>query len=127
MNTQKDKAETRTDWAEDRTDLAEDRTVMANERTFNSWMGLGLGAVGVAIALKAVFGEFEPTWAAKAAASLFLLIAIVIYWSAQHRARKVLERLSNYTAEPLDTKNFRRLALMLSIATLATGAILWGL
>lgn len=120
MDEKTEKARTRTDWAED-------RTVMANERTYNSWMGLGLGAVGVAVALKAVFGEFEPTWAAKLAASLFLLIAIVIYWSAQHRARKVLDRLSNHSAEPLDTKNFRRLTVLLTIATLATGAILWAL
>lgn len=78
--------DTRTDKAEQRTDWAEDRTIMANERTFNSWMGLALGAVGVAIALKAVFGEFEPTWAAKSVSSLFLALAIFVFWSAE-RAR----------------------------------------
>jgi putative membrane protein len=120
MSTRNEKAEERTDWAED-------RTIMANERTFNSWMGIGLGAVGVAIALKAVFGEFDPTWAAKGVASLFLGIAIAIFWAAQRQARKTLDRLSENAAEPLDTKNFRRLAAALSLATLATGGILWGL
>lgn len=55
--------------------MAEDRTSMANERTFSSWMGTGLGAIG----MKAVFGAFEPTWAAKAVASIFIAIAILIF------------------------------------------------
>ena len=62
-----------------RTDMAEDRTSMANERTFSSWMGTGLGAIGVAIGMKAVFGAFEPTWAAKVVASIFIAIAILIF------------------------------------------------
>jgi putative membrane protein len=62
-----------------RTDMAEDRTSMANERTFSSWMGTGLGAIGVAIGMKAVFGAFEPTWAAKAVASIFIAIASLIF------------------------------------------------
>ena len=62
-----------------RTDMAEDRTSMANERTFSSWMGMGLGAIGVAIGMKAVFGAFEPTWAAKAVASIFIALGILIF------------------------------------------------
>jgi putative membrane protein len=115
----------KTEKAEQRTDWAEDRTMMANERTFNSWMGLGLGAVGVAIALKAVFGEFEPTWAAKAVASLFLIAAIVIYWSAAQQAHKTHRRLTSRDAAALETKDFRRLAALLTLATLGTGAVLW--
>ncbi len=118
MSDKNDKAEQRTDWAED-------RTIMANERTFNSWMGLGLGAVGVAIALKAVFGEFEPTWAAKGVASLFLLTAIAIYWTAASQTNKTHERLTCRDAEAAGSKNFRRLAALLSLATIGTGAVLW--
>ena len=79
MSNKSDKAEQRTNWAED-------RTIMANERTFSSWMGTGLGAIGVAIGLKAVFGAFEPTWAAKAVATIFLVTAVAIFWSAQRQA-----------------------------------------
>lgn len=118
--TNEDKAQTRTDWAED-------RTIMANERTFNSWMGTGLGSIGVAIGLKAVFGEFEPTWAAKLVATLFLLIAIVLFWSAQRQARRTLKRLTENDAEALPSKDFRRLAILMSVATVATGGVLWGL
>lgn len=117
----------REEMAERRTNWAEDRTILANERTFSSWMGTGLGAVGVAIGLKAVFGDFEPTWAAKLVATVFLLVAILIYWTAARHARKTLDRLSDTDAEAVPSKNFRRLAAAMSIATVLTGAVLWGL
>ena len=72
--------------SERRTKWAEDRTMMASERTFSSWMGTGLGAIGVAIGLKAVFGAFEPTWAAKLVATIFLVTAIL--WRRCHHADK---------------------------------------
>lgn len=111
-------AETRTHWAED-------RTIMANERTFSGWMRTGLGAVGVAVGLKAVFGDFEPTWAAKVVATAFLVVALVIFWSARRQARRTLARLEDEDSEPMPKRAFTRLALLMSIATIGTGAILW--
>mgnify|MGYP000386207456 FL=1 len=113
------------DLAEDRTDWAEDRTILANERTFSSWMGTGLACVGVAIGLKAVFGEFDPTWVAKLVASLFLGIAIMVYWMAQRQACKTLARLSENDAEALPGKDFTKLASAMTVATLGTGLVLW--
>jgi putative membrane protein len=90
-------------------------------------MGTGLGAVGIAIALRAVFGAVEPTWVAKAIASTFLAIAILIYWMAQRQAKKTLSRLSQNDAETQPTSAFTRLATAMTIATVATGAVLWSL
>lgn len=115
------------DTAKERTKWAEDRTLLANERTFSSWMGTGLGAVGIAIGLKAVFGATDPTWVAKLVASLFLGIAIMLYWAAQRQACKTLTRLSKNDAEVQSTKSFTRLAIAMTIATLATGGVLWSL
>ncbi|MGK7753572.1 MULTISPECIES: YidH family protein [unclassified Roseovarius] len=126
-DTNSDELDKKTEWAEERTDWASDRTILANERTFNSWMGTGLGAVAVAIGLKAVFGEFEPTWAAKAVASAFLGIAIVVFWAARIQARKTMRRMENHDAAPMPTRNFTLLASLMTLATLATGAILWSL
>lgn len=120
MNTQKNasESETRTKWAED-------RTILANERTFSSWMGTGLACVGVAIGLKAVFGAFDPTWVAKTVASMFLAIAIMIYWMAQRQACKTLSRLSDNDAEALPSRDFTKLSSAMTIATLGTGVVLW--
>ncbi|PJI85183.1 putative membrane protein [Yoonia maricola] len=116
-----------TEQAQKRTDWAEDRTIMANERTFSSWVGTGLGAIGVAIGLKAVFGAFEPTWAAKLVASIFLAVAIAIFWSARHQARKTFARLNKSDIEATPARNYTLLASIMSFASVATGIILWSL
>ncbi len=113
--------------ADQRTKWAEDRTLMANERTFSSWMGTGLGAVGVAIGLKAVFGDFDPTWAAKLVASIFIVAAIAIFWTARHQAIKTFKRLHDNDANAQPSKNYTILAGIMTFAACATGAILWSL
>lgn len=115
----------RDDMAEQRTDWAEDRTILANERTFSSWMGSGLGAVGVAIGLKALFRSFEPTWIAKSVATLFLIGAILIFWSARNHACRTQARLNETDADSKPRATFTRLALVMSVATIGTGVILW--
>lgn len=111
--------------AEDRTDWAEDRTVLANERTFAGWMRTGLGSLGMAIALQAIFGAAEPTWIARSVASLFVLVALVIFYSAWRSSGKMLERLEAHTAQPASKTHMGVIAGIMAIATLAAGAILW--
>lgn len=118
---------TEKDASRERTNMAEDRTGMANERTYSSWMGTGLGAIGVAIGMNAVFGEFDPTWAAKAVATIFLVIAIVIFWSAQQQACKTLVRLRESDFEAKSGRSFTTLAGLMTLAALGTGVILWTL
>lgn len=113
--------------AQKRTEWAEDRTIMANERTFSSWMGTGLGAIGVAIGLKAVFGAFDPTWAAKLVASIFLAVAIAIFWSARNQACKTFARLSERDIEATPARNYTLLASIMTFAAVSTGIILWSL
>lgn len=120
MTQQEEEAKTRTRWAED-------RTILANERTFSSWMGMGLGAVGISIGLKAVFGATDPTWIAKLVASMFLGIAILIYWLAQRQACKTLSRLTERDAAAMPKHNYTLLASVMSGATIAVGAVLWSL
>ena len=92
----------RNELAEDRTHWAEDRTSLANERTFAGWMRTGMAAIGVAIGLKAVFGAFEPTWMAKAVASIFL-------------------------AAIKTPRYFLIVAIVMALGALGTGVILWSL
>ncbi|MBD3664723.1 YidH family protein [Sulfitobacter aestuariivivens] len=113
--------------AEDRTDWAEDRTVLANERTFAGWMRTGMASLAVAVGLKAVFGEFEPTWAAKAVASVFVVTAIYIFWAAQNAACATLQRLSDHDAKAQPTRRMKLLATIFSFGTACVGLILWAL
>ena len=111
--------------AEDRTDWAEDRTVLANERTFAGWMWTGMASVAVAIGLKAVFGATDPTWLAKSVASVFLAIALFIFWAARRQACASYERLSHKDAQVQGRSNFTIMTVALSVGTVATAVILW--
>lgn len=111
--------------AQDRTDWAEDRTLMANERTFAGWMRTGMASLAVAVGLRAVFGPFEPTWVAKSVATVFVVTALVIFWSAAIQSRKAQRRIESHTASPQSSGNMALLASLLTLGTISTGIILW--
>lgn len=113
------------DLAEDRTDWAEDRTIMANERTFASWTGAGMGAIGLSLGFKAIFGEFEPTWIARAIAMIPLLAAVVLFWSAQNKACKTLNRLTERNVKTTGRTTLMIIAALMSLTALGTAYILW--
>ena len=76
---------------------------------------------------RAVFGAFDPTWAAKLVASIFLDVAIAIFWLARNQACKTFARLSERDIEATPSRNYTRLATIMTIAAVATGLILWSL
>ncbi|MBF9043231.1 DUF202 domain-containing protein [Rhodobacterales bacterium HKCCE4037] len=125
MSDKNDLAEDRTDWAEDRTNWAEDRTILANERTFAGWMRTGMASVAIAIGLKAVFGEFEPTWAAKALASVFIAIACYIFYTARQQASATLDRMNEHQAKAKPVRSMTLTAIFLSIGSIFVGVVLW--
>lgn len=93
--------------AEDRTDLAEDRTIMAVERTMASWMGASMGAIGLGLGLRAIFGQFEPTWVPKLTATFFMVLAIIIVIGAKNRMCGAVSRMSSNWVEPPNTLGLR--------------------
>lgn len=115
------------DMAKDRTDWAEDRTIMANERTFLSWIGAGMAAIGLALAFKAIFGAFEPTWIAKTISTVPLIAATLLFFVAQKNARKTLARLTERDVETSGPRNFILVAALLALTAVGTAFILWGL
>ena len=120
-----DLAQTRTDWAEHRTDWAEDRTIMANERTYAAWIRTGLTCIVIALGLQALFGSVEPAGLAKSIATVFLVAAFGIFWSARSRAKVTLASLESWDCAPQPARNFTLLATVLSIGTVGTGVALW--
>ena len=114
-----------TKWAELRTDLAEDRNIMAMERTFAGWMRTAFAAIGIGLAFKAVFGEFEPPWLAKAIATVFIVAGGLLAISAQKRACHTLSQLDAHKLETVSTPNFRLLAWSVAIGSAMLTAGLW--
>lgn len=122
-----EKTDSKTEWAEDRTDLAEDRTILANERTFAGWLRTGMAAIAIAVGLRAVFRAAETAWLPKSVATVFLLAALIIFWTARRNAGKAHDRLDAHKAEVQNTRTFTLLAAILSVGAVATGIILWSL
>lgn len=118
-------ADQSTKWAEFRTDLAEDRSIMAMERTFAGWMRTAFAAIGIGLAFRAVFGEFDPPWLARAIATVFILAGGWLAITAQRRACRTIERLSTHKFEAISTPNFRLLAYAVAAGSLLLTAGLW--
>lgn len=85
-----------TELAIDRTDMAEDRTIMAVERTFAGWIRTSFAAMAIGLGLRALFGELEPPWLAKAIATMFMMLAIWIALNASSRACASLGKMREH-------------------------------
>lgn len=120
-----DLAEERTQWAEDRTDWAEDRTVLANERTFAGWLRTGLASAGIGLRFNALFGKLEPAWFPRTLATLFILIAVFIFWIAQHQAVSVQDRLSCHEVKPVKSIYIRVVAAGMALGSMALAVGIW--
>jgi putative membrane protein len=113
--------------AEQRTQWAEDRTLMANERSFSSWSGTGLGSLGMGIAVQAIFKATDPTWLAKLAASLFVLIAIAFFYFAWRNASQTLKKLKDHESAPASSRQLGLISAAFSFSSLFVLFLLWTL
>lgn len=111
--------------SKERTDFAEDRTVLANERTFASWFRTGFAAVGIGLGFQALFLRMEPAWVPRSIATVFLLLGIFLFFSAERRACKVQERLSAHQVQPERNRRLRLFAFAASAAVIALIAAMW--
>ncbi|WP_223422304.1 YidH family protein [Tateyamaria pelophila] len=114
-----------TEMADARTAWAEDRTVLANERTFAGWMRTGMACVALALGLKAVFQDTEYPYVAKAAAEIFILVAVLIFWAAVRKCHKANDRMRDHDVEATSNQQMLLLASILTFGAVVTGVILW--
>ncbi|WP_340588597.1 DUF202 domain-containing protein [Erythrobacter alti] len=114
-----------TKWAENRTDWAEDRTIMALERTFAGWMRTAFAAIAIGIGFRALFGEFQPPWLAKAIATGFIMLAIVFAIGAERRACRAFSRLSSHAIDSPKLPNIKLIAYSISAGALLLIVALW--
>ena len=114
-----------TEWAEFRTDLAEDRNIMAMERTFAGWMRTAFAAIGIGLGFRAVFGEFQPPWLAKAIATMFIVGGGWLAITAERRACKTMARLDAHQYEGISRPNFRIMAFAVATGSAVLTVGLW--
>lgn len=112
---------------EEPTELAEDRTDWAEDRTFASWIGGGMGAIGLALAFKAIFGAFEPTYVAKFVSTIPLCATVILFWSVERKVTRALHRLNEHKITATGHRTLKFIAALMSLTTLGTAYILWAL
>jgi putative membrane protein len=117
-------AEEMTDSARVRTDYAEDRTILAYERTFAGWLRTGFAGIGIGLAFNALFTRVQPSWVPKLIASVFLLIAILIFTNAERRACAVLHRLHTHEVRTIKIVHVRLITILSVGATVALLAVI---
>ena len=118
-------ADASTKMAEDRTDWAEDRTIMALERTFAGWMRTAFAAIAIGIGFRALFGEFDPPWLAKAIATMFISLAVVFAIGAERRACHAFKRLSSHAVDSPKLPNIRLVAWSIAAGAIILIIALW--
>ena len=120
-----DDQNTETEWAEHRTDWAEDRTILANERTFAGWMRTAFAAIGIGLAFRAVFGEFDPPWLARAIATAFILLGAAVSFTAERRACKTFNRLTSHLLDAPEIPSIRWLGWGVTAGAVFLAGSLW--
>lgn len=115
----------RTDLAETRTDLAEDRTALANERTFAGWVRTAMAAIGIGLAFNALFKAIEPSWVAKAIATLFILLAVFLTVMAERRACAIAKRLETHSIKEMAQLNLRVISIAISLGAITLVGGIW--
>lgn len=111
--------------AKERTDWAEERTILAVERTFSAWIRTGLSSLAIGLGFQAIFGDTDPTWAAKFGATLFIAIGIVIFFVAYRSATSRLAKLDAHELDPLGRKRLGAICSLCIIGSVVLDAILW--
>ncbi len=108
-----------------RTDLAEDRTLLSAERTFSAWVRTALASIGVGLGFRALFGPVDPTWVAKAMATLFIALGILVIVLAERHACAVVTRLNAHQIDALRSLNFKLITGVYVAGALALIASMW--
>jgi putative membrane protein len=91
--------------------------LLANEPTFGGWARTAMASIGIGIGFNALFKPVEPTWVAKAIATLFLVLAIFLIVSAERRACAVQARLTAHRVTNVSVANFRIVATAVTLGS----------
>ena len=83
--------------------------------------------MAVALGLRAVFHETEPTWLGQGVATVFLVAAVGIFAGATRRSFAAQSRINQHDTSAQPPRQMALLAAVLILGTVGTGVILWTL
>lgn len=117
----------RTELADDRTSLASDRTMLASERTLAAWWRTVIASLAAAVAFAKIYGEVEPVWAVRAAATLPVALALVVLFVAARRYTATARRIESECVERVPRAELWLGTALLFLLCFAAGWAVWAL
>lgn len=101
--------------------------MLASERTLAAWWRTALAALAVAVGLAKLFGEVERLLLVRAAATLPVLLALLILFVAARRYGSVARGIEAESVERVPRAELWIGTGLLTLLAAAACAIVWGL
>lgn len=118
--------EQKTDRAE-RTALANDRTLLASERTLAAWWRTALASLAAAAALPKLFPNVEQLLLIRIAASLPILLALLVLFVAVRRYHSIARGIESESVDRVPRAElWIGTGLLTALAATAAGLV-WGI
>jgi putative membrane protein len=108
-----------------RTELAGDRTMLANERTLAAWWRTAMAGAAGALAFAKLFGDVEPAYVVRGAATLLVAFALLVLWVAYRRYRGVSRRVDAEDVDRTSNLALRGGTALLGLAAVGAGVAVW--
>jgi putative membrane protein len=108
-----------------RTGMAGDRTMLAGERTLSAWWRTAIASLAAAVGLFKILNGSEPAWIPRAAATLPVLLSILILVFAARRYVRTARRVEAECVERVPQNELWIGSGLLAILSVAVGAVIW--
>jgi putative membrane protein len=105
---------------QERTALASDRTLLASERTLAAWW-----RTAIAAALVQLYGEVQPDWLVRAAASAAIALALLVLFVGARRYATTARRVESAFVDRVPRAEIWIGTGLLSLLAVAAAVIVW--
>lgn len=109
----------------ERTALASDRTMLASERTLAAWWRTVIASLAAAVALVKLYDEVRPAWLVRTAATLPVLLAVLILFMAARRYRRTARRIESECVDRVPRGELWIGTTLLGLLCVAAGWAVW--
>lgn len=110
---------------QERTALASDRTLLASERTLAAWWRTAIAALAAAVALVKLYGEVQPAWLIRAAASAAIALALLVLFVGARRYAATARRVESEFVDRVPRAEIWIGTGLLTLLAVAAAVIVW--